>query len=64
MLRWIFVLSVSCFVSALVALGYVVPITHSMQNLLLTLTALTAALLVPSFDAFETEARADADEDA
>ena len=56
MLRWIIILALVCSISAIVGLGLIVPVQGSVQGLLLALTALSATMLVSSFDAFETQA--------
>ena len=63
MLRWMLGLAALCFVSALLGLGNVVAIASDMKGMLLTLTALSGALLVSTFDAFETQARVSGDAD-
>ena len=63
MLRWMLGLASLCFLSALLGLGNVVAMASDMKGMLLTLTALSGAMLVSTFDAFETQAGVTGDAD-
>ena len=63
MLRWIVGLAVLCLGSAVLGLGHVVQLASNTQSMLLALTALSGALLVSSFDAFETQSAKSAESD-
>ena len=56
MLRWIAFLAGTCVCSAIAGLGLAGPIDGSARGWCLALTALSATVLISSFDAYETEA--------
>lgn len=56
MLRWIIALSVLCAGSAAMGFGHFVPLASTLSSLCLTVFALSATLLIGSFDAYETQA--------
>ena len=56
MLRWITALLGTCLVSGAAGLGFVGPMDGHVRNWCLALTALSATLLISSFDAYETQA--------
>lgn len=58
MLRWILLLSGTCLSSAVAGLGLAGPVDGTARGWCLTLTALSATLLISSFDAYETDAGA------
>ena len=55
MLRWIFSLSALCVVSAAMGFGKIVPLASSLEGLCLAVSALSATLLIGSFEAYETQ---------
>lgn len=57
MLRWITALLGTCLVSGAAGLGLVGPVQGSVRNWCLALTALSATLLISSFDAYETQSQ-------
>lgn len=63
MLRLITLLLGTCLVSAAAGLGLVGPVDASARSWCLALTALSATLLVSSFDAYETEQAVTVDRD-
>ena len=64
MLRWITFLFGTCVTSAVAGLGLLGTVDVTARNWCLVLTALSATLLVSSFDAYETERpRPERDED-
>lgn len=56
MLRWIVALSLLCAASAAVGFGHVVPFASTLSSLCLMVFALSATLLIGSFEAYETQA--------
>ncbi len=63
MLRWIFALTSLCAITATIGFGRIVPISSTTAGLCLAVFALSATLLIGSFEAYETQpARADRDE--
>lgn len=56
MLRWIVALTVLCAASAVVGFGHVVPSASTLSSLGLMVFALSATLLIGSFEAYETQA--------
>lgn len=63
MLRWIIALSILCATSATIGFGQFVPMASSLNGLCLTVFALSAVLLIGSFEAYETRSLlADRDE--
>lgn len=57
MLRWITALLGICLMSGAAGLGVVGPVEVSVRSWCLVLTALSATLLISSFDAYETQAQ-------
>ena len=63
MLRWILTLAVLCTASAALGFGQVMPVGGGTSGLFLAVFALSATLLIGSFEAYETRAvKADHDE--
>ena len=56
MLRWILALAALCVGSAMVGLGHVTPVSGTMSGLCLAVFALSATVLIGSFEAYETQA--------
>jgi hypothetical protein len=56
MLRWIFALACLCAVTAYLDFGRIVPIGSTTGGLCLVIFALSATLLIGSFEAYETQA--------
>lgn len=56
MLRWILALAVLCAVSMALGLSQAVPVGGTLSGLCLAVSALSATLLIGSFEAYETEA--------
>ena len=56
MLSWILSLSALCAASAAVVFGHVVPMASPVSSLCLAVCALSATLLIGSFEAYETRA--------
>lgn len=55
MLRWMGWSALACVVCATLGLGKVVPLGHGLENLFLTVAALSATVLFSSTDAYETQ---------
>ncbi len=55
MLRWIFGLTCLCAVTAYIDFGKIVPIGSTTGGLCLVIFALSATLLIGSFEAYETQ---------
>ena len=63
MLRWILALAALCVGSAALGFGHVTAIDGRMSSLCLAVCALSATLLIGSFEAYETQAvRGDRDD--
>lgn len=58
MLRWITALLGTCLLSGSAGLGILGPVEAGVRNWCLVLAALSATLLVSSFDAYETQSSA------
>lgn len=56
MLRWIVALASLCAVSAVIGFGHVVPLASTLSSFCLIVFALSATLLIGSFEAYETQA--------
>lgn len=56
MLRWILALAAICTSSALLGLGKLGAVPSTFGSLCLTVSALSAVLLIGSFEAYETQA--------
>ena len=55
MLRWIIALTVLCGVSATLGFGQFVPLASAPSGLFLAIFAVSATLLIGSFEAYETQ---------
>ncbi len=63
MLRWMMALAALCVGSAALGFGHVTPVSGSLSGLCLAIFALSATLLIGSFEAYETRAvRGDRDD--
>jgi len=63
MLRLVGLSALLCVGCATLGLGQVIPLTSGVENLFLTMAALSATVLVSSCDAYETQSAAvDADD--
>ena len=56
MLRWIISLTFLCAISAAIGFGHFVPLASTLNSLCLMVFALSATLLIGSFEAYETQA--------
>ena len=56
MLRWIMALAALCVGSAVLGFGHVTPLGGTLSGLCLAVFALSATLLIGSFEAYETQA--------
>ena len=56
MLRWILALAALCVGSAALGFGHVAPVSGTLSGLCLAVCALSATLLIGSFEAYETQA--------
>lgn len=56
MLRFILALAALCVVSGALGLGHVMPVSGTFSGLCLAVFALSATLLIGSFEAYETQA--------
>ena len=63
MLRWMSALAALCVGSAALGFGHVTPVDGRVSSLCLAVCALSATLLIGSFEAYETQAvRGDRDD--
>lgn len=56
MLRWMFALFALCVGSAVLGFGRIVPLPEGSASICLAIFALSATLLIGSFEAYETQA--------